>query len=119
MRSDYLPGPTDQGIKIARAGAILGARSHSRRRTTMDAHGAQTAVLGVKAAPADQSGRLVETYGSEGRLAAAKTTCSTLGPLTPSQAVTNAVVVSVASFLPVPRGVRPGDCAYSGRREPQ
>ena len=58
------PGPTDQGIKIARAGAILGARSHSRRRTTMDAHGAQTAVLGVKAAPADQSGRLVETYGS-------------------------------------------------------
>jgi hypothetical protein len=33
---------------------------------TSDDHGAQTAVLGVKADPPDQSGRLVETYGSEG-----------------------------------------------------
>jgi hypothetical protein len=76
-------------------------------------------VLGVTPDPAARSERPAETYGSEGRVAAAKTTRSTLGPLTPSQAVTNAVVVSVASFLPVPRGVRPGDCAYSGRREPQ
>ena len=61
-----LPGSMDRRIKIAKPGAILGAISHSRTRTTTDAHGAQTAVLGVKADPPDQSGRLVETYGSEG-----------------------------------------------------
>jgi hypothetical protein len=45
-------------------GANLGARPHSRPCTTTDAHGAQTAALSVKADPLDQSGRLVETYGS-------------------------------------------------------
>ena len=58
-----LPGSMDRRIKIAKPGAIMGAISHSRTRTTTDAHGAQTAVLGVKADPRDQSGRLVETYG--------------------------------------------------------
>jgi hypothetical protein len=51
---------------IANSGAILGARPHTRPRTIADAHGAQSAVLGVKLDPQDQPGRLVETYGSEG-----------------------------------------------------
>ena len=59
-----LPGSTDRRIKIAKPGAILGARSHSRPRMTTDAQGAQTAILGVKADPPDQFGRWVDTYGS-------------------------------------------------------
>ena len=47
-------------------GAILGARSHNQARTTADAHGIQTAVLGAKADPPDHFRRLVGTYGSEG-----------------------------------------------------
>ncbi len=35
-------------------------------RTTMDAHGAPTLVLGVKVDPPDQPERLVDNYGSEG-----------------------------------------------------
>ena len=60
--------PTDLRIKGQgrQPGAILGARSHSRPRTTPDAHGTQTAVLSVKARSPDQSRRLAETYGSEG-----------------------------------------------------
>jgi hypothetical protein len=65
MPSDRLPGPPDQGSR-SRTGAILGARPHSRPRTTMDTHGAQTAVPSVKADSPNPSGRLVETYGSEG-----------------------------------------------------
>jgi len=61
-----LPGPMNRRIKIAKPGATLGARSHSRPGTTTDAHGAQTAVLGVKADPPDKPGRLVEAYGLEG-----------------------------------------------------
>jgi hypothetical protein len=56
----------NQKIKIAKPGAILGARSHSRPRTTTDLHGAQSAVLCVKAELPDLSGRSVEAYGSEG-----------------------------------------------------
>jgi hypothetical protein len=62
---DPSDGPTDQRIKTAEPGAIPGASSHSRLRTTTDAHGAQTPVPGVKAGAPDQSGRLVETYGSK------------------------------------------------------
>jgi hypothetical protein len=46
-------------------GSHSGARPHTRPRTIADAHGAQTAVLGVKLDPQDQPGRLVETYGLE------------------------------------------------------
>ena len=46
-------------------GAILGARSHNQARTTADAHGVQTTVLGAKADPPDHFRRLVETYGLE------------------------------------------------------
>ena len=48
------------------------AGSHSRSqiaqppRTTTDAQGAQSEVVGVKADSTDQSEHLVETYGSEG-----------------------------------------------------
>jgi hypothetical protein len=59
----------DRRIKIAKPGAILRARSHSRPRTTTDARRAPTAVLGVQADPPGQPGHLVETYRSEGRTA--------------------------------------------------
>jgi hypothetical protein len=66
--SQYNPHPlTDQKIKIAKPGAILGARSYSRPRTTTHAHGTPTAVLGLNAYSPDQSRRLIKTYGTEGQ----------------------------------------------------
>ena len=47
MLGQAVPESTDQRFKIANPGAILGARSHSRPRTTTDVNGAQTAVLDV------------------------------------------------------------------------
>ena len=58
--------PTDARIKIVETGSQSGSQIAQRPRPTMDAHGAQAAVLRVKADPPDQTGRLVETYGSEG-----------------------------------------------------
>src|SRR4029453_19404637 len=55
-------------LRIKRKDRGTGSQSGSQTAqptcTTTDAHGAQTAALSVKADPLDQSGRLVETYGS-------------------------------------------------------
>ena len=65
MPADYLPGPTDQGDQD------LESRSHSGSQiaqpTSYD-HGSPRSAdrgSGREGRPADQSGRLVETYGSE------------------------------------------------------
>ena len=59
-------------------GAILGARSHSRPRTTTNAHVTRAPVLGMKADPPHRSERLIETYGSDVQLVANRGSNKTL-----------------------------------------
>ena len=100
------------------AGSHPGARSHSQPRTTTDAHGAQTAVLGVNADPPDQSERLVETYRSKGVVPAAKANSSTPEPPArphhkPLPTLSSSQFSSqFPSFFPVRRGVQAGYCAH-------